>query len=231
MISVIIPTLNAEEHLPACLTALVPAVVDGLIHEVIITDGGSTDGTRALADAAGCTVIACASANRGLQLREGATAARRPWLLFLHADTILEEGWISEVRRFVADTDQAPPAAAAFRFSLDDRGIKPTLMTFGVALRCTLFRLPYGDQGLLIHRDLYDQVGGYKPLQLMEDVALIRAIPRRQRRLLHATAVTSAKKYQRQGYLRRVVRNWTCLTLYFLGVSNETIARIYRGGR
>lgn len=232
MISVVIPTLNAEEHLPTCLAALVPAVVEGLVHQVIVADGGSRDRTCELADAAGCTVVSCTEANRGLQLREGALAARRQWLLFLHADTVLQNEWILEVRSFIAEAENADePSAAAFRFALDDRGVRPALMTIGVALRCILFRLPYGDQGLLIPRRLYDQVGGYKPLPLMEDVALIRAIPRRQRRLLSARAVTSARKYQTQGYVRRIVRNWTCLGLYFLGASNETIAKIYRGAR
>jgi rSAM/selenodomain-associated transferase 2 len=231
MISVVIPTLNAEAHLAACLAALLPAVVQGLVHEVIVVDGGSTDQTREMADAAGCTVLICGEGNRGLQLQMGAQAARRAWLLFLHADTVLQDGWTTEAAAFVSDSDRTgDPAAAAFRFALDDHGMMPRLMALGVALRFHVFRLPFGDQGLLIPRRLYDAVGGFKPLPLMEDVALVRAIPRRQRRLLRAHAVTSAQKYRRHGYVRRMARNWTCLGLYFCGARIETIARLYRGG-
>jgi glycosyltransferase involved in cell wall biosynthesis len=92
MISVVIPTLNSEAGLPATLARLVPATVDGLVREVIIVDGGSSDGTRAIAELTGARLITAAR-GRGTQLAAGAAKARFPWLLFLHADTGLEEGW------------------------------------------------------------------------------------------------------------------------------------------
>ena len=96
MISVIIPTLNAEEHLARTLAALVPGAVEGLVREVIIADGGSRDGTRAIAEATGCEFVSGA-AGRGRQLAAGARMARSGWLLFLHADTVPGEGWIGAV--------------------------------------------------------------------------------------------------------------------------------------
>ena len=171
MISVIIPALNAERRLTATLAALVPAAVDGIVREVIVVDGGSTDQTAAIADEAGATFLV-RTGGRGYQLDVGARPARFPWLLFLHADTVLESGWEREVSTFMHSVDSGgrPAAAAAFRFGLDDVGMSPRLLERLVALRCRIFRLPYGDQGLLITVALYRETGGFNPLPVMEDV-------------------------------------------------------------
>ena len=104
MISVIIPTLNAERTLAHTLAALVPAVVDGIVQEAILVDGGSTDETRAIAEAAGTHLIE-ARRGRGSQLEAGASQARGDWLLFLHADTVLEPGWAEEAKSFMERVD------------------------------------------------------------------------------------------------------------------------------
>jgi hypothetical protein len=96
-----------------------------------------------------------------------------------------------------------------------------------VRMRTALFKLPYGDQGLLIPRRLYDEIGGYKPLPVMEDVDIVRRLGRRRLVPLRARAVTSAARYRRDGYLKRVLRNQGCLALYFLNVPAPTIARLY----
>jgi hypothetical protein len=152
-----------------------------------------------------------------------------PWLLFLHADTVLEPGWEREVSALIERTDSGrrKPAAAAFRFALDDDGFWPRLIEAGVALRCALFRLPYGDQGLLVPRHIYQQVGGYARLPVMEDVDFVRRIGRRRMTMLRARAVTSAVRYQRDGYVRRSTRNLSCLALFFLRVPTRVIARLY----
>ena len=156
MISIVIPTLNAASGLAACLTALVPGVVNGCVREVIIVDGGSTDRTLEIAEASGATILRTGQ-GRGSQLKAGAEEAKSEWLLFLHADTVLDTGWEDEVATFIerVDTGQRPETAAAFKFELDDLGLLPRLIEAGVACRCTLFRMPYGDQGLLIPRRLY----------------------------------------------------------------------------
>jgi rSAM/selenodomain-associated transferase 2 len=228
MISVIIPTLNAEAFLAQTLAALVPAAVDGLVKEVIVIDGGSSDATARIADEAGATFLA-RSGGRGYQLMSGAHMARFPWLLFLHADTVLEGGWEREAAAFMEAIDRGKrsPAAAAFRFALDDAGFRPRLLERMVALRCALLRLPYGDQGLLIGKPLYGEVGGYGSHPLMEDVDLVLRLGRRRLAMLRARAVTSAVRYRRDGYVWRSLRNLFCLVLFFLRVPTAVIRRMY----
>lgn len=225
MLSVVIPTLNAETTLAPVLAALVPGAVEGLVREVIVADGGSTDRTVEIADAAGCEWIE-APRGRGPQLRAGADSARSDWLLFLHADTVLTPGWIGEADRFMAHPG-AHERAAAFRFALDAEGWRPRAIEGMVRLRCAVFGLPYGDQGLLVSRRLYDRLGGFADLPLMEDVEFVRRIGRGRLTMLPVRAVTSAARYDRDGYLKRPVRNLMCLGLYFAGMSPQRIARLY----
>jgi rSAM/selenodomain-associated transferase 2 len=228
MISVVIPSFNAEATLGPTLAALVPAVVDGVVQEAIIVDGGSTDETAAIAEAAGTRLIR-SQRGRGIQLQAGAAAARGDWLLFLHADTVLEPGWAEEAESFMerVATGRRAPAAAAFRFALDDQGLMPRLLEWLVGLRCLLFALPYGDQGLLIPRDLYRASGGFRPLPLMEDVDLVRRLKQSQRVMLHSRAVTSGARYRDQGYVARSLRNLCCITLFYLRVPTRVLARLY----
>jgi len=228
MISVVIPTLNAERKLAHTLAALVPAVVEGIVQEAIVVDGGSTDETRAIAEAAGTHVIE-APRGRGSQLDVGAGAARGDWLLFLHADTVLDPGWAEEAQGFITrvQTGRRDEAAAAFRFALDDDGAMPRFIERLVAWRCRLFGLPYGDQGLLISCRLYRRLGGFRPLPLMEDVDLVRRLKRRELVMLQSRAVTSGERYRREGYLARSLRNLGCMLLYYLRVPPRVLARIY----
>jgi rSAM/selenodomain-associated transferase 2 len=228
MISVVIPTYNAETTLGPTLAALVPAVVDGLVQEAILVDGGSTDETCVIADAAGTRLVRT-KLGRGTQLEAGAGAARGDWLLFLHADTVLEPGWAEEAEAFIERvmTGRRASAAAAFRFALDDDGLMPRLLESLVALRCFLFALPYGDQGLLISRKLYRELGGFRPMSLMEDVDLMRRLKRRQLVMLQSRAVTSGMRYRREGYVARSLRNLCCMVLYFLRVPTRVLARLY----
>ncbi|WP_246479559.1 TIGR04283 family arsenosugar biosynthesis glycosyltransferase [Kaustia mangrovi] len=228
MLTVVIPTLNAAGTLVPVLSSLVPGVISGLVKQLVVVDGGSHDETLDIADAAGGDIVR-AKGGRGGQLAAGADAARGEWLLFLHADTLLEPGWEHEVRRFIEETQVSGDAerAAVFRFRLDDRGAWPRLLERIVGLRYWLMALPYGDQGLLISRAFYERLGGYSALPLMEDVDLVRRIGRRHLTRLAHTATTSADRYRREGYPRRMARNALCLTLYAAGVSLARIKRLY----
>jgi glycosyltransferase involved in cell wall biosynthesis len=182
MISVIIPTLNAERTLAHTLAALVPGVVEGIVQEAILVDGGSTDGT-----------------------------------------------WAEEAQSFIerVESGRRPQSAASFRFALDDYGFMPRFVEGLVGLRCSLLALPYGDQGLLIPRNLYNRLGGFRPLPLMEDVDLLRRLKRRELVMLKSRAVTSGERYRREGYLTRSLRNLGCMLLYYLRVPPRVLARLY----
>jgi rSAM/selenodomain-associated transferase 2 len=216
-ISVVIPALNAAATLPATLEAL------GSVAEVIVVDGGSVDDTPTIASLAGARLLS-APRGRGIQLAAGAAAVTRPWLLLLHADTQLQAGWQQTAAAFMAGS---PARAAWFRFALDSTDPRARRLERLVAWRSRVIGLPYGDQGMLLHRDLLERVGGVRPLPLMEDVDLVRRLGRRRLAGLDIAAVTSAAKWERNGWYRRSARNLLCLSLYFAGVPARIIARLY----
>lgn len=217
MLSVIIPTLNASATLGACLEAVDRA------DEIVVVDGGSTDCTLAIAEQSGAFVIQSIR-GRGAQLHSGALAARGEWLLFLHADTILKAGWREATDLHMASR---PGRAAHFHFRLNSPGWRARLVETGVAFRVSLLSLPYGDQGLLVSRSLYEELGGFRPLPLMEDVDLVRRIGRERLRCLPVDAVTSAERWHRDGWLRRSSRNLLYLLLYRAGVAPQRLAELY----
>ncbi len=230
MLSVVIPTLNAASRLPLCLDALVGPAVDGLVKEVVVVDGGSEDASVQIADGFGAKILT-APPGRGGQMKKGAEAARAPWLLFLHADTVLEEGWAEEAGAFI-DAAGANQAAAVFTLQFYNPGLAPRLVATGAMARTKLFKSPYGDQGLLISRALYDEVGGFSDMPLFEDVDIIqRIVARKGRAALHilkSKAVTAADRYERDGYLRRVLKNAWHLLRYHAGAAPEDLAKSYR---
>lgn len=219
-LSIVIPAFNAAKTLSSTLAAL----GDGV--EIIVVDGGSTDGTAPLARRLGARVVEGAPRGRGSQLAAGAAATGGDWLLFLHADTVLDPGWREDALRFIAAPENAEKAAV-FRFALDDPSPQAKRLERLVALRGRVLDLPYGDQGLLIHRDFYRRLGGFRPLPLMEDVDLVRRIGRNRLTTLPASALTSAERWRREGWHRRSLRNLGCLGLYFLGVPPRFILRLY----
>ena len=229
VLSIVIPTLDSAGVLGATLAHMGGDIAGleerGLPVEVVVADGGSRDGTADEARRHGARLVE-AEAGRGRQLAAGAAAAAGTWLLFLHADTRPAPGWNEEASAFIGAPGNRN-RAACFRFALDDRATIARLLERLVALRCFLFALPYGDQGLLIHRSLYDALGGFRPLPLMEDVDLVRRLGRRRLAYLRTPAVTSAVRYRRSGYAPRMARNLCCLLLFSLGVRAETVARLY----
>jgi rSAM/selenodomain-associated transferase 2 len=216
-LSVILPTLNVGPEFASTLAALGPDC------EILVVDGGSkvppcpSPGMRLLSSRRG----------RGTQLAAGADAANGDWLLFLHADTTLSSDWRAAVAAFAADPANGQKAGyfkLAFA-TADPRGARVAALA---NWRARAFGLPYGDQGLLIARNFYTNLGGYRPIPLMEDVDLVRRIGKKRLVELDATATTSATRYERDGWWLRPLRNLLCLVLYFAGVSPQAIARLYR---
>ena len=216
----VIPVLDAAEELGRTLTALAGAAS---IAEIIVVDGGSRDASVAIARKAGARVID-APRGRGSQFAAGARAAASGWLLFLHADCRPLAGWEAAIDRFIAGSADK---AGYFDLALDDKAPAARRLERLVAWRCRLFALPYGDQGLLMSRRLYDAVGGFAAIPLMEDVDLVRRLGRARLAPIGATMLASARRYRRDGYWRRPLRNLCCLALYFAGVSPTRIAKIY----
>ena len=219
-LSVVIPVLNGAEVLPGCLGALIEGVEAGLIRELVISDGGSTDASLQIARQVGAIVVQ-GPASRGGQMRRASDVAQGDWLLFLHADTVLPAGWAAVVSQHMASG-----LPAYFRLGFDIGGVAPRLVAFWANLRSRVFMLPYGDQGLLISRRDYDAVGGFRDIPLMEDVAMARGLGRRLR-MLPCAVKTSAARYAHDGWLRRALRNFSLLVRYFAGVDPERLARKY----
>jgi len=222
MIGVVIPTLNEAEALPLLLYDLRSLEGVGPIH-IVVADGGSTDETVPRALAGGADVVP-APRGRGRQLNAGALAVRGEWLLFLHADVRLGP----EARRALVTAVQPPSAleAAVFRFAIELPPLWKHFIELGQRARESLWGLPYGDQGLLVRRELFEAVGGYPDIPLMEDVAIIRRLRRRTAiRRLPAALPTSGRRYLRDGVLRTWLQHTALITLYSAGVSPYRLAR------
>jgi len=220
-LSVIIPCLDAATTLGPVLESVQGAPVS----EILVIDGGSTDTSRAVAADHGAGVITTAR-GRGQQMHQGAAAAAGPWLLFLHADTRLAPEWRQAARAFM-DDPASPARAGAFRLRLDSDRRAARRVERLVTWRCRVLSLPWGDQGLLIHADLLATIGGYPDMPLMEDVTLVRRIGRSRLTMLAADAVTSAVRYERDGWWARPLRNTMLLSLHFLGVPPRILLRLY----
>ncbi len=222
MIGVVIPTLNEAQTLPALLGDLRDLAML-LPLDVVVVDAGSSDGTRARAAAGGARVVD-ALPGRAIQLNRGAMVARGEWLLFLHADCRL--GADARAALLTALEPSAGVHAAVFRFAIELPRFWRRFIETGQAVREVLSGLAYGDQGLLIRRDLFQSVGGYPDLPLMEDVAMIRMLRRRTRvARLAAPLVTSGRRYQQDGVLRTWLKHTALISLYLIGASPRRLAR------
>ena len=210
-----------------CLNSLAPGLERQLIREVIVTDGGTDDGSLDYAEDAGTQIIRDAK-GRGQQLRAGVEAAQGGWLLFLHADTFLEKNWADQVISLMASS---PDKAGYFQLSFRSDAREARWLEARANRRAKWFGLPYGDQGLVLSRTLYNQIGGVKDLPIMEDVDLVRRLGKSRLAALSARAFTSADKYERHGWRKRAYSNAILLTRYLLGASPEKLADQYYRAR
>ena len=223
-VSVVIPALNEECHMAATLRA----VGQSVCHEVIVVDGGSTDATVERAKEAGATVLA-SKPGRARQMNAGAAQAEGGSLLFLHADTLLPPGWPEVVPR----TLRAPGVAAgAFRFRIAGSFAGKSFIEWATGFRSQWLQRPYGDQGLFLPRALFEEMGGFADLPIMEDYEFSARLRRRGRIVtVGEAALTSARRWETLGVVRTTLRNQWMLGAYHLGLSPQKLATRYRARR
>lgn len=217
-ISVIIPTLNEAD----LIAAAIRRARAGGAAEVIVADGGSADGTAAIARSLGAAVVESA-ANRGAQQNLGALLAAGPILLFLHADTEPPVDFAARIRRTLA----APGVAGgAFRFRLDGSGWQLRLVERVTALRCKFLQLPYGDQAIFVAKETFERAGRFPDSPVMEDFDFIVRLKKLGRvAIASADAVTSARRWRRMGVWRMTWINQLCIFGYYLRIPSRRMAR------
>ena len=222
MIGVVIPTLNEEGTLPGLLRDI-DELAASVALDVVVADGGSADQTIARAAAAGARVL-FAERGRARQLNAGASAVRGEWLLFLHADCRLDAAARHALLQAVAPASAVQ--AAVFRFAIDLPGPWKRIIELGQRAREVGCGLPYGDQGRMVRRVLFEAAGRYPEIPLMEDVALIRRLHRLAPiTRLPAPLLTSGRRYLRCGVIRTWLKHTALIALYLAGVSPSRLAR------
>ena len=221
-LGVVIPTIDEAGHLPGLLADLAEVP---LALRIVVSDGGSADETLDLARARGAL---CLSGPRGraAQMNAGARALDTPWLLFLHADSRLPPASRSALVSTLRSGNG--PEAAYFPFRLRGRGWFWRLVEAGQRMRERLTGLVYGDQGLLVRREVFEAVGGYPELPLMEDVEMVRRLRRSGGiERLAGPLVTSPRTYRLLGRWKVWLRNGAAISLYLAGVAPERLVRWY----
>lgn len=221
-ISIIIPVLNEEENLRMAIasTHTTPAV------EIIAADGGSTDGTVALAVSLGVTVLST-TAGRAHQMNIGAKAATGDILLFLHADTRLPVGFADFVRKTLFSEDDI--VAGAFSLKIDHARRSLRWIERGVNWRSRFFQMPYGDQAIFLRADTFHQVGGFPEQPIMEDFELMRRLQRLGKiAIVSPPVVTSARRWLQRGVFTTTLINQLVIVGYLLGISRARLGQLYR---
>jgi rSAM/selenodomain-associated transferase 2 len=224
-LGVVIPCRQEASRLPGLLAQLHAA--PELVASVVVVDGGSSDGSAALAALAGAKVLH-RPANRGLQLAAGAAVLTTPWLLLLHADVRLPPGWAVAIARAIAASDPARGPAWWFELAIQGRQPALRLVEAAVAWRSRCRQLPYGDQGLLVGQALLEHAGGIRPLPLMEDLELVQRLGRFTRlRSLGVPLNVSGRRWQQRGVWQTSLENARLRRLWRQGVPAEQLAARY----
>jgi len=221
-VTVIVPVFNEEAMLPAFLHQ----TENWPVREMIIVDGNSDDQTKSIIVLSPKNLLLVAKKGRGNQMNEGAKAATGDILLFLHADSIFPPDGFSEIENWVKQNPDIVGGAFRLKINSNSRFLKFIAMMANI--RSSLFGLPYGDQGIFVRREIFNKMGGYRDLPLMEDVEFIRRLKRGGKIVLLQQAITtSARRWNRQGIFFASIRNIILLMLYLMGVSPKRLAKWY----
>lgn len=220
-LSIVIPLLDDTEPLRQLLTSIRP---DPQIDIVVVNGGAPDDRLTAICRRPDVRLLTSAP-GRGCQMNAGASAAAGQWIVFLHADTRLPLQWFEEVRRAGADPTVV---GGSFRFQLDSAAWQARLIERAVDRRVRWLNLAYGDQALFVRRDVFNRMGGYREWPLMEDVEFVRRL-RQAGKLYHSPrpVLTSARRWERDGWWRRSAKNVMLQALFFAGVAPERLANWY----
>ena len=221
-ISIIIPVLNEANT----IARVISTARNAENVEIIVADGGSSDGTVEIAQNRADRSIST-TPGRATQMNAGAAASTGDILLFLHADTLLPRGYDSLVRQALAKPSSA---AGAFELKIDGRRLCLRLVETGVNWRSNFLQMPYGDQAIFLSSATFDKIGGFPDLPLMEDFEFVRRLKKQGRiEILPLPVLTSARRWQQVGVLKTTIVNQIVIIAYFLGVSPDRLAFWYRG--
>lgn len=225
-ISIILPVFNESLLLPSLLQSLA-RYQDGNF-EVIVADGGSSDGTLSIAKQFSVRFV-LSPKGRGIQMNYGANMAEGEILLFLHADSTLDPKGLDAIRETLRD-DQV--VGGAFRLSIDSSHWGLRLISFGANLRTSLSRIPYGDQGIFIRKKVFERMGGFQNLPFMEELDFFRCLKKEGKvSLLRERIRTSPRRWYQEGIIKVTLRNQVFLALYYCGVSPHRLVRWYQAVR
>jgi rSAM/selenodomain-associated transferase 2 len=219
-LSVIIPTLNEVRVIQKTLQQVLLTGAD----EVVVVDGGSQDATREMAKHLGCRIIQ-SPRGRALQMNAGAKAAQGDVLLFLHADTLPPV-----VAKEIIQEALSDPQIVGGRFDIriDRPGWLYRLVASLINLRSRLTRIATGDQAIFVRRNVFERIGGFSEIPIMEDVEFSRRLKRAGGiACLHARVTTSARRWANHGPLKTILLMWKLRFLYYVGVSPDSLKRYY----
>ena len=193
--------------------------------EVIVADGGSVDDTIQIIEKANCQFTQ-SSPGRGQQLNAGAKLSTGDVLLFLHVDNWADEGAVQQIRDAMADQKRV---GGGFKQRIDSQRLIFRFIEFGNRLRATQQRLVYGDQGMFVRRHVFDSLGGFPEIPLMEDFKFSQTLFQGKHRplMLAGPLHVSARRWEETGVLKQTVRNWSIAAAYRRGATAETLYKIY----
>ncbi len=221
-ISIIIPTINEANNLPLLLSDLSISHKEG---EILIVDCGSEDGTIDVSNIYGANVYKSKERNRGLQLDMGAKNSKGEWLIFIHADTRLANDWFEKVKSALEGDKNF---IYFFKFKINDKKIIYRLLEILVNFRSKYFKQPYGDQGLIIHRSVYQKNNGFRKIPLMEDVDFLRRLKNKNNlKQLNLPIFISSRKWERTNIILQAIKNWNLRRRWLKGESTKSIYSDY----